>query len=228
MLRGGTTRCHGDTKMNAILSYVSAGVLAVCALLVSPQTVQAATATRLSDQATVAAMVHKGDQVIVTTNAAPLMIGAKVLAKLSGGQKLRVTAIQDAWLGTSLTVKGKTVSGWVESTNVMLVRQGDGKKAVLAASPVIQSQPDASERSRAAAIGGRPVGFTSSRPVSPNHRPAGARLCPGVGRVAGRLRLLLERSLRAGPRYPPVGTLAAWLLRAYPRTGNRVNAYEFM
>jgi hypothetical protein len=76
--------------MNAVFSYVLASVIAFFSLLVLPVAAQAATASRPSDETTVAAVVNTGDVVIVNTNDAPLMVGRAVLARLSGGQKLQI------------------------------------------------------------------------------------------------------------------------------------------
>jgi hypothetical protein len=137
---------QGDTNMSASRFSIAAGVIAFFALLVVPMAAQAATASGPSNEVAVAAVVHKGDSVIVNTNDAPLMVGSEVLARLPSGQKLTVTAIQDTWVGTSVKIDGKSLSGWVRSTDVMLARtHGDGKSG-LADSPVGgHEKADASE-----------------------------------------------------------------------------------
>jgi len=149
------------------LSNVKSGVVGVIVLLALPALAHAATQSAFSQQTTVAAVVHKGDDVIVNTNDALLMVGSKVLARLPVGQKLPVTAIQDSWLGTSLEIGGKRLSGWVQSADVMLARTGSNDEAKLTDRPV-KKQPQTS----------KPRLYTAFRPaISESDSQSVARNC---------------------------------------------------
>lgn len=90
--------------------------IALLALAVLPVAAQSAAALEQPNQT--APVVRQGDEVIVGAQGAALMVGQDVLARLSGGQKLSVTAVQGTWLGTSAKIGNATLRGWVQSADV--------------------------------------------------------------------------------------------------------------
>jgi hypothetical protein len=121
--------------MNTRISYVPAGVVLLVAMLVLPLAAQAQT-VRPPSGASVLAAIYNGDEVMVAADGAPLMIGNDVLARLPRGRKFPVTAIEGPWLGTWLEIGGRSQSGWVRATDVVLARSGGNETAALAASPI--------------------------------------------------------------------------------------------
>ncbi|HQU42489.1 MAG TPA: hypothetical protein PK867_06735, partial [Pirellulales bacterium] len=59
-----------------------------------------------------------GQHITVANEGAPLMRGWHTLATLSQGQRLKVLKTEGNWIGTSTSVNGRRVSGWVWNRHV--------------------------------------------------------------------------------------------------------------
>lgn len=121
--------------MNANASIRRASLIALLALLALPVTTRVATALGPPNETAVAAVVREGDNVIVRTHGAALMVGQDVLARLASGQKLPVTAVQGTWLGTSVQAGSRNLQGWIQSTDVMLARTNGKHEPQVAEQP---------------------------------------------------------------------------------------------
>lgn len=55
-----------------------------------------------------------GDQ-IVCTSATRLLRGRSTLATVNEGQALRVLKVEGPWVGTAVSVNGRTIGGWISS-----------------------------------------------------------------------------------------------------------------
>lgn len=62
-----------------------------------------------------------GDQ-IVAASTAMLMRGNSVLATVNVGQELRALKVEGPWVGTTVTVNGKTIGGWIWSKQLATPR----------------------------------------------------------------------------------------------------------
>jgi hypothetical protein len=63
-----------------------------------------------------------GDRVTVTSDGANLMRSRDVIAPLRKGQELTILKVQGQWLGTSVTIDGRTKSGWIAARDVSGVK----------------------------------------------------------------------------------------------------------
>ena len=61
-----------------------------------------------------------GDAVIVTTEGAPLQVGAEVRARLRRGETLRVLGIRGGWIWTAVDRGGREAKGWINAAHVRL------------------------------------------------------------------------------------------------------------
>lgn len=66
----------------------------------------------------VAADFRTGDQFIVARQNAPLKRGSETLATLPQGQRLKVLETDGDWVGTSVMLNGRAVTGWVHRPQV--------------------------------------------------------------------------------------------------------------
>lgn len=142
--------------MNANVSRIAASVGALLALLVSSVAGQAETPSASSSETMVAVAVHEGDEVVVNAADAALMVGDEVLARLPSGQTLPVTAVQGAWVGTSVQLGGKWLSGWIQASDVMLARAGAELPVLMADQP-----------SNGPTVAGEPYRVTTYKPIIP-------------------------------------------------------------
>lgn len=68
----------------------------------------------------VAARFHAGDQVVVSTDEARLMIGTETRGTLDKGTIFEVRKVEGPWLGTEVEIDGQKASGWVWYGSVTL------------------------------------------------------------------------------------------------------------
>lgn len=71
-----------------------------------------------------------GRQVVVSVGRAPLMRGSQTLATVAYGQRLNVIEMQGQWVGTSVTVNGRRIAGWVWNGQTSLPDQFAARQAV--------------------------------------------------------------------------------------------------
>ena len=60
-----------------------------------------------------------GEEVVAAVAGAPLMRGYSTLATAAQGQTLRVLKVEGPWVGTTVTVNGTTIGGWIWSRQLM-------------------------------------------------------------------------------------------------------------
>ncbi|HQU45254.1 MAG TPA: hypothetical protein PK867_20735 [Pirellulales bacterium] len=64
-----------------------------------------------------------GDEIVATASGTPLMRGYSTLATLAEGQTLRVLKVEGAWVGTTVTVNGTKIGGWLWNKQLATPRQ---------------------------------------------------------------------------------------------------------
>lgn len=79
------------------------------------------------------ASIHPGDTVTINTEGARFMVGHEALATLGQGQTLKVLRVQEGWVGATVQMHGKAVSGWVRAGQVMpgssLAQRGTARRS---------------------------------------------------------------------------------------------------
>ena len=103
--------------------------------------------TTFTREAAAAASAFKpGDEVVATVAAAPLMRGYSTLATAAQGQTLRVLKVDGPWVGTTMTVNGKTIGGWVWSKQLLPPQQYQAMRQTIRRSYSYQPAPVYVER----------------------------------------------------------------------------------
>ena len=59
-----------------------------------------------------------GDAAVIAVNNAKLMRGPEVVGTVTKDQRITVTAVQQPWLGVSVTANGQTRLGWILDSNL--------------------------------------------------------------------------------------------------------------
>lgn len=75
------------------------------------------------NSATVAKTIRPGDEAVVVVAEAPLMRGHATLATVTEGQRLRVLKVEGPWVGTTVTVNGAKIGGWIWNQQLATPRQ---------------------------------------------------------------------------------------------------------
>lgn len=91
-------------------------------------------------------------EVVVTTDKAPIMVGARIVATAAKGQVYTVVSKKGAWFGIRVRVEGQTISGWLHSNYCQERRAVAGVDAVEAAAEK-EFQRRKAEADRLAAAG---------------------------------------------------------------------------
>ena len=111
-----------------------------------------------------------GDRGVVTGNSAKLMVGSDVLGSIPKGTEFTLTRVQGQWLGASIEIDGRRVSGWVPVSEV--------------------AYADAQVQPHGKATG--PAKVTNKSPQADREASSGAR-------YRGRYNVRTYRSVQAGP-----------------------------
>jgi len=61
-----------------------------------------------------------GENALVVSDVAPVLIGDQVVAQLKKGERVRVVEVRGAWIGIEFTIGGQTRSGWIEQKHLQL------------------------------------------------------------------------------------------------------------
>lgn len=77
-----------------------------------------------SSRSTLAAEEFRvGEQMVIAQPKVELKRGTETVATLSDGQRLKILQTDGEWLGTSTTVNGRTVTGWIQKRQVLTPAQ---------------------------------------------------------------------------------------------------------
>jgi hypothetical protein len=57
--------------------------------------------------------LNVGDEAVVTTDEAKLMIGCRVLGTVSKGKRIGVSEVEGTWVWATVEVSGQPMAGWI-------------------------------------------------------------------------------------------------------------------
>ena len=82
-----------------------------------------------------------GDEIVATASGTPLMRGNSTLATVAQGQTLRVLKVEGSWVGTTVTVNGAQVGGWLWSKQLATPAQYQAQRQTVRRSYSYQPAP---------------------------------------------------------------------------------------